>query len=102
MGDTQHCWLSEIPFLYATMTPYQEQFRKGTRVRIANRQVLENFQQTWKFHNPLADEQLQFADQPLTIASVGFYHGRDVLYQLVEVPGVWHECCIEAVDPTVG
>jgi hypothetical protein len=31
-----------------------------------------------------------------TVKSVGFYHGGDVLYELSEISGTWHEACLES------
>ena len=73
---------------------YPQKFTTGSIVRIAERHVLESFRQTWKLHNPLLAEQLVFAGSSATIASVGFYHGGDVLYVLEGIPGVWHESCL--------
>jgi hypothetical protein len=74
---------------------YQEKFPVGTIVRIANRDALEDFMPTWKFHNRLQPDQLAFASKTGKIKSVGFYHGGDVLYEIEGVPGIWHERCLE-------
>ncbi|MGO9996110.1 MAG: hypothetical protein ACLPTF_26885 [Steroidobacteraceae bacterium] len=73
---------------------YTEKFPVGSSVLIADGDVLEHFRQTWKLHNPLLPEQLAFAASRATIASIGFYHGGDVLYVLEGLPGVWHESCL--------
>jgi hypothetical protein len=73
---------------------YTEKFPAGSSVLIAERQALEHFRDTWKLHNPLHPEQLAFAGSPATIATVGFYHGGDVLYVLEGIPGVWHKSCL--------
>ena len=77
---------------------YQEKFPKGTTVRIANRIFLEDFLKTWKFHHKLDLNQLNYADKIARVESVGFYHGGDVLYELTDVPGIWHERCLHAAD----
>jgi hypothetical protein len=74
--------------------PYKALFAAGSRVRILDRSALEQFLETWKFHDPLKPEQLAFAGKAAKVASVGFYHGGDQLYVLEGVPGVWHEQCI--------
>lgn len=74
--------------------PYQERFPKGTNVRIASKDALERFRDTWLYHHKLETAQLSHADQVARVASVGFYHGGDVLYELEGVPGIWHECCL--------
>jgi hypothetical protein len=74
---------------------YNADFPAGTRVRIVQYPELEKFMRDWRFHHPLQHEQLALAGQLATIASVGYYHGGDELYKLVEYPGTWHEACIE-------
>jgi len=76
------------------MEPYKEEFPAGSRVQIVNRLALEQFLQTWKFHNPLKPEQLEFAGKTAKVLNVGFYHGGDPLYVLDGIPGVWHEQCL--------
>jgi len=75
---------------------YKEEFPKGSAVKIASRSSLENFLRTWRLHNKLQPEQLEYADQIAEVESVAFYHGADELYQLKGIPGVWHEQCLEA------
>jgi hypothetical protein len=77
--------------------PYHASHAVGSAVRIAARNVLDNFAKTWRLHNPLTTEQLAFAGHASTIKSVGYYHGGDALYVLSDVPGVWHDQCL---DPT--
>jgi hypothetical protein len=77
-----------------TMPPYTEQFPVGTPVRIADHNTLEAFRANSQRHNPLAHEQLRFAGRDATICDVDFYHGGDVIYGLVGIPGVWHESCL--------
>jgi hypothetical protein len=88
------------------MEPYKEEFPVGSHVRIAGRLVLEQFLQTWKFHNPLKPEQRAFAGEVAKVASVGFYHGGDPLYVLDGIPGIWHEQClvgnIEKIETPTG
>jgi len=76
------------------MTPYEPRFEVGARVEIADRAALEMFMRTWEYHNPLKPEQLAYAKQNATIEKVGIYHGGDVLYQLLDIPGIWHEGCL--------
>ena len=80
------------------MPPYHELYGVGTRVRIADRAALEEFSTTWRHHNPLSLQQLPFADAEAIVGQVSFYHGGDVLYQLVGIPGLWHEQCLRAGD----
>ncbi len=80
------------------MPLYDALYPIGTRVRIADRDVLEQFRASWHYHNPLDDEQLAYADQPATVKKVGFYHGGDVLYELDGIPGTWHEQVLRAAS----
>jgi hypothetical protein len=77
---------------------YQEKFPIGTAVRVAELSQLEQFRRLWKLHHPLEPEQLSFAGRVTAVATVGFYHGGDVLYTLDGIPGIWHEGCVYAVD----
>ena len=73
------------------VTPYKPMFDAGDTVRIAKRAILERFRAEWMFHHPLSEAQLGFAECTTVVKSVGFYHGGDALYELDEVPGLWHE-----------
>jgi transcriptional regulator with XRE-family HTH domain len=74
--------------------PYSASFAVGSEIEIADLEALENFFQTWRFHNPLQKEQLAYAGKTARVAHVGFYHGGDPLYGLEGIPGVWHEGCL--------
>ena len=76
------------------MTPYQEKYPVASKVKIASRDKLEAFYLSWKYHNKLTQEQLEFADRPTQVRAVSFYHGGDVLYELADIPGIWHEQCL--------
>jgi hypothetical protein len=78
------------------MPAYLEKFPVGTSVRVRSRFALEEFAQSWKFHHPLTAAQLEYADKKAEVAAVGFYHGGDPLYTFLELPGLWHEQCLEA------
>jgi hypothetical protein len=80
-----------------TKGPYKEEFPKGSSVQIESRSALERFLETWRLHNKLQPEQLDYADQIAEVESVGFYHGGDELYKLRGIPGVWHEQCLRPV-----
>jgi hypothetical protein len=80
------------------MPAYKERFPEGTLVRVAAKNVLEAFKRDWKYHHPLAEEQIEFAGREDMVKSVGFYHGGDVLYWLEQFPGTWHECCLEEIS----
>ncbi len=82
------------------MKPYEPAFQPGDRVRIAARLTLESFRRNWKHHNPLQPEQVTHADMVATVVRVGIYHGGDVIYELEEAPGVWHEVCLERAEST--
>jgi hypothetical protein len=77
---------------------YESLFEVGAPVRIQPLDALQAFRDSWKFHHPLSDEQLAFAGQRATVATVGFYHGGDVLYTLNGIPGIWHEQCLTSGD----
>jgi hypothetical protein len=81
-----------------TMRPHQEKFPVGTTVRIAERPQLERFRSEWRFHHPLEAGQLRFAGRTAAVATIGFYHGGDVLYTLLGIPGIWYESCVHAID----
>jgi hypothetical protein len=74
---------------------YQEQFPKGSLVRVKDQATLESFKKEWRLHNPLKSAQLVYAGKEGRVAEVSFYHGGDVLYTVAEMPGVWHEQCLE-------
>jgi hypothetical protein len=78
--------------------PYKAEFPQGSTVQIANRAFLENFLETWKLHNPLNPNQLNYADKSAEVKSVKFYFGGDELYVLEGIPGVWHEQCLNAIE----
>lgn len=82
------------------MKPYEPAFKEGVQVRVADRKRLEAFLRKWKHHNPLQPEQLAYAEMVATVAHVGIYHGGDVIYGLVEAPGIWHEECLERQEST--
>ena len=73
---------------------YTAAFPQGSKVRIADRPSLERFMAEWKYHHKLQPEQLAYADIVAAVEKVGFYHGGDVLYNLVGIPGIWHEQCL--------
>jgi hypothetical protein len=79
--------------------PYDADFPVGTKVRIASLAFLEEFRNTWRYHNPLKPEQLPYADVTAEVEHLGYYHGADELYWLRDVPGVWHEQCLSADPP---
>jgi hypothetical protein len=81
-----------------TKGPYQAEFLRGSRVMIADRPFLDHFLNHWKFHHKLQPAQIEFADKIAKVQSVGFYHGGDELYELKDVPGLWHEQCLRPFD----
>jgi hypothetical protein len=80
------------------MRPYKAAFAVGSNVTIANLSNLEEFRRTWRFHNPLQEEQLAYAGKEARVAKVGFYHGGDPLYEMEGIPGVWHEVCLSKAE----
>ena len=75
--------------------PYKAEYPVGSKVAIKNKNELETFKREWKYHNPIRQEQLCFANTIATVEEIGFYFGGDELYKLEGIPGVWHECCLE-------
>jgi hypothetical protein len=66
-------------------------FSEGSWVRIADRAVLEEFKATWKLHHRLEPEQLAFASQTAKVQRISMYHGGDILCELENIPGIWHQ-----------
>ena len=79
------------------MTGDTEHYPLFSRVRIVPRAVLEEFLRTWKYHHPLSPEHLQYGGRVATVRSVGAYHGGDMLYELADIPGFWHEKLLQPV-----
>jgi hypothetical protein len=77
------------------MPQYQEQFPTGSTVRVKDRETLVVFKKEWRYHNPLKHAQLAYAGKTGKVTAVSFYHGGDVLYSIEEMPGLWHEQCLE-------
>jgi hypothetical protein len=73
-------------------------FLEGTSVRIADHATLQEFMANWKFHHKLEREQLAFADQTAKVQRISMYHGGDILYELENVPGLWHQHLLEAAS----
>jgi len=81
------------------MPDYHSAFDGGENVSIADFDTLRGFQRSWKWHHPLADEQLTHAGERDWIKTVGYYHGGTPLYEFASIPGIWHESCLR--DPTL-
>jgi hypothetical protein len=81
----------------STKGPYVAEFLTGSKVRVKDRAFLEAFRQSWHYHHPLQPEQLGFAGREAQIIGGGVYHGGDELYTLADIPGIWHEQCLESV-----
>jgi len=73
---------------------YKERFPVGSRVRIAEMTELEKFRRTWLHHHTLEPTQLVYAGKFAEVKAVSFYHGGDALYELRNIPGIWHEQCL--------
>jgi hypothetical protein len=78
---------------------YKENFSVGSLVRIAEMEELEKFQWTWRYHHKPEPTQLTYAGKLAEVKAVSFYHGGDVLYELRDIPGIWHERCL--VSPQI-
>jgi hypothetical protein len=77
-----------------TKGAYNAEYPPGTLVRIAARQELEEFRNSWRLHHPLTPNQLAYAGMEDKVSEVAFYHGGDELYQIEGVSGIWHEVCL--------
>jgi hypothetical protein len=73
---------------------YHPRFSKGAAIEILDGKALEEFARAWKYHHPIQPEQLAYAGRLSTVDESYMYHGGDILYRLVDVPGIWHECCL--------
>jgi len=79
----------------ASNGPCSPDYPEGSNVRIFSRAEHEVFRENWKLHNRLTADQLNYAGRRAVVKAVGYYHGGDEqLYELVDVPGVWHEACL--------
>jgi len=67
-------------------------------VRIAERTVLEEFSRTWKYHNKLEPEQLEYGGRVAKVEEISMYHGGDILYRLESIPGIWHQQLLRAAN----
>ena len=75
--------------------PYNADFPIGTKVRIKDTEVLEEFRRTWRYHDPISETQVTYAGRVSVVTWLGYYHGADELYALEGVPGTWHEQLLE-------
>ena len=80
------------------MSRYQEEFPKGSKVRVKDRATLEAFQKNWRLHHPVTERHLAYAKREGKVTAVSFYHGGDVLYSIEAMPGLWHEACLESAS----
>jgi hypothetical protein len=79
--------------------PYKATFSTGAKVRVISRAALEGFARDWEYHHKIRPEQMEYAGATAIVKKVSFYHGGDQLYVLENVPGIWHESCLEAAGP---
>jgi hypothetical protein len=75
--------------------PYHEKFPVGSSVRIKPTEQLEDFKRNWRLHHPLSVEQVAYGGRTDSVLRVSFYHRGDVLYELQNAPGTWHEQMLE-------
>jgi hypothetical protein len=73
-----------------------DKFPEGSKVKIADKKVLEEFQKKWVFHHKLEDEQLKFAGKTGKIVKRMTFRNGDILVELEGMPGIWHEKCFSA------
>lgn len=76
------------------MPEYKAAYNVGSAVRVLDRDDLEAFAASWKYHHPVVPEQLRYAGRVSRVKSIGYYHGGDPLYELDDIPGMWHEACL--------
>jgi len=74
-----------------TREPYKEEFPVGSKVQIVDVESLKEFVSSWKWHHPLGNSQVEFADQIAEVEGFSFYHGGDEIYRLLGLPSCWHE-----------
>ncbi len=72
-----------------------DKYPEGSKVRIADKKVLEEFQKTWVFHHKLEDEQLKYAGKTAKIVKRSTFRNGDILCELEGLPGIWHEKCLK-------
>ena len=91
------------------MPDYHSIFDHNNHVQIASEDVLIDFMDSWKFHNPISNIHLQYANQKAFVESIYYYHGGAPLYTLFtyeangskkSIPAIWHECLINEADPS--
>jgi hypothetical protein len=63
---------------------------------VISKAALVEFARDWRFHHELQPEQMDYAGAESTVKEVSFYHGGDQLYVLENLPGIWHEPCLES------
>jgi hypothetical protein len=80
--------------------PYSPRFAKGVKVRIASDDALNELLKTWRFHHRLQNDQLTYHDAEAFVEEVYSYHGGDILYVLRDIPGIWHEVCLNESQTT--
>jgi hypothetical protein len=81
------------------MPEYHEAFRVGEKIRIKSKEYLLNFKKSWKYHNNITNDQIEYGGQEVYVDRIGAYHGGNLLYELKDVPGVWHEQLLEENIP---
>jgi hypothetical protein len=75
-------------------------FHKGDAVRIADGPTLDEFFRSYRFHHRLQEFQLEFAGRTAKVKASYMYHGGDMLYELEDVPGLWHEQLLDVGEQT--
>lgn len=78
---------------------YNAEFPKGSWVRVAERAKLDRFANKWYYHHPLEKKQFEFAGTAARVAEVRYYNRATEIYELENVPGVWHEVCLVKATP---
>jgi hypothetical protein len=79
--------------------PTSAKYPVGSRVMVAEREVLEKFAREWRYHHKLTPVQLTLAGRESVVDEVAMYHGGDLLYVLRGLPDYWHEDCLRGIAP---
>lgn len=82
------------------MPAYHAAFDHLDAVIPLSKDELVKFQNEWKFHHPITNEQIKLGGIRLFVDTAHYYHGGDPLYSLfiwngdgtkTLLPGLWHE-----------
>jgi hypothetical protein len=96
-------WFISTPW-ERNMKPYEASHPVGSTVRIARLPVLEDFLRSWKYHNPLSPEQLQFAGKSRksreSVSTMGAIHS--MCWRMFPASGTRDVFGARPTNPVVG